>query len=490
MGTRLWKLWRTEGDGRELPRRYPQGREGVPGATAAPERDVMSTGKVPAVMKEASRRRPWVFFSLRFKVALSFSLLFVVLSSVIALSLVRYEWIFLTHESEKRVKSLAENLAVNAREPMLTLDDLRFGPVTESTMLDQDIRYAYLVDHRGKIVYHSDPLLTGHVLDGGLIPEGRRGVIQAVVPMKVEGVRIGSAVVGMGAGHIYRALKTTLRGTLLPLLIVTAVGIVAIFFLSGFHVRRIESLESAVQAVGSGDLLVHVDEGSRDEVGRLTRHFNEMVRQIKDGRREREKSFRETISALAAAVEAKDAYTRGHCERVSAISRAIARRMGMEEGQLRDLELAAILHDIGKIGIGEEIIGKNGPLAREEFGDMQRHPEIGARILGAISTLGRVALYVRHHHEHFDGSGYPKGLAGNDIPLPSRILNLVDAYDAMTSNRSYRQAMSPKEAARRIRENSGTQFDPAVVKVFTRLENDGVIARICARIEKDTTDRA
>jgi putative nucleotidyltransferase with HDIG domain len=419
-------------------------------------------------------------------VALSFSLLLVILSGVIALSLIRYEWIFLTDESEKRVRAIAENLAVNARDPMLTADDLRFGPVTESTMLDEDVRYAYLVDHRGRIIYHSDPLRTGQILEGGRIPAGDRNTIQAVIPMNVEDVQIGTAVVGLGAEHITRALKATLRGLLLPLLAVTGIGIVAIFFLSGLHVRKIEVLESAVQAVGSGDLLVQVDVRSRDEVGRLTSHFNEMVLQINEARREREESFRETISALAAAVEAKDAYTRGHCERVSAISSAIARRMGMEERDQRDLELAAILHDIGKIGIKGGIIGKNGPLAVDELGDMKRHPDIGARILGAISTLGKVALYVKHHHEHFDGSGYPDGLAGDDIPLASRIVNLVDAYDAMTTNRSYRSALSGIEAARRIMKNSGSQFDPEVVKVFLELKAEGLIEEICARIEKET----
>lgn len=445
----------------------------------------MSGTAAQVVQRKTSRPGPGFLFSLRVKVALSFSLLLIILSGVVAFSLVRYEWIFLIRESEKRVKSLAENLAVNARDPMLAADDLRFGPVTESTMLDQDVQYAYLVDHKGRIVYHSDPLKTGHTLERGLIPEGSRGVIQAVVPMMVEGVRIGSAVVGLGADHVKSAMKMTLMGLLLPLVIVTVGGIVAIFFLSGFHVRRIEGLESAVQAVGSGDLLVRVDVQSKDEIGRLTSHFNEMVLQIKDARRERERNFKETISALAAAVEAKDAYTRGHCERVSAISRAIAERMGMEEGEQRDMELAAILHDIGKIGIEGEIIGKEGPLAVKEFGNMQRHPEIGARILGAISTLGRVALFVRHHHERYDGSGYPDGLAGVEIPLASRIVNLVDAYDAMTSNRSYRSALSAGEAVGRIKQSSGTQFDPGVVRVFLDLEAEGKIAEICGRIQKD-----
>lgn len=430
--------------------------------------------------------RSTILFPLRLKVALSFSLILILLSSVVALSLVRYEWIFLTREGEKRVRSLAENLAVNATDPLLSSDDLRLGPITESTMLDGDVRYAYLVDHQGRIVYHSNPERTGETLKGGEVPPSGSEIIQAVVPIEVENVNVGTAVVGLGADHITHALRETLKGLLIPLLLVTTGGIVGVFFLSGFHIKKIEKLEAAVRAVGSGDFLVQVDVSGRDEVGRLTKHFNDMVRQIEDARNEIESNFRETIRSLAAAVEAKDAYTRGHCERVARISRSIAQRMGIEKDNLSDLELAAILHDVGKIGVNGDILGKDGPLESSEISSMQQHPAIGARILDPISSLEKVGLYVKYHHECYDGSGYPEGLAKNDIPLPSRIINLVDAFDAMTSDRSYRPALSHDEAIERIKGGSGSQFDPDVVRTFLDLDRKGIIALICSDVREKT----
>jgi HAMP domain-containing protein len=427
-----------------------------------------------------------ILFPLRLKVALSFSLILILLSSVVALSVGRYEWFFLTRESEKRVKSLAENLAVNATDPLLSSDDLRLGPVTESTMLDGDVRYAYLVDHQGKIVYHSNPERTGEQLDGGRVPQSGSDIIQAVVPIEVEGVNVGTAVVGLGADHIVEALKETLKGLLIPLLLVTTGGIVGVFFLSGFHIKKIEKLEAAIRAVGSGDFLVQVDVSGRDEVGRLTKHFNDMVRQIEDARNKIESNFRETIRSLAAAVEAKDAYTRGHCERVARISRTIAERMGIEKDTLNDLELAAILHDVGKIGVNGDILGKEGPLESHEVSNMKRHPAIGAKILHPISSLEKVGLYVKYHHEHYDGNGYPEGLSKNEIPLPSRIINLVDAFDAMTSDRSYRPALSHPEATERIKNGSGNQFDPEVVRIFLDLDRKGIIALICSEVREKT----
>ncbi len=426
-------------------------------------------------------------FSLRFKVALSFSLLLLLLSGVIAVSLVRYEWIFLSMESQKRAKSLAENLAVNATAPLLASDDLRLGPATESTLLDEDVRYAYLVNHQGKIVYHSTQGKTGNIIDFDQIPPAAPGIIQFVAPIVAEDVTVGKAVVGLSAEHIYSAMKETLKGLLLPLFAVTALGIVAIFFLAGVQVKKIEMLAKAVRAVGFGDFLVHVDVHGRDEVGRLTRYFNEMVRQIQETRSEKERNFRETVRSLAAAVEAKDAYTRGHCERVGRISHAIAERMKMGGDDQKNLEMAAILHDIGKIGIDGNILGKTGPLKDSELFNMKRHPEIGARILGPMSSLERAGFYVKYHHEHFDGTGYPDGLKGDDIPLPSRIINLVDAFDAMTSDRAYRLALGHEEAVSRVKSDSGAQFDPAVVEVFLSLEREGVIGEICSEVKEITT---
>jgi HD-GYP domain-containing protein (c-di-GMP phosphodiesterase class II) len=307
------------------------------------------------------------------------------------------------------------------------------------------------------------------------VPLPGKGVIQVSIPVVVEEVQVGTAVVGLSKSHIKEAMTATAIGLIFPLSIGTGLGLLGIFLLTGVHVNRVELLEKAVQALGSGDLQVRVDDRSMDEVGRLTRGFNEMVTQLHTARKQIEKNFKETISALAEAVEAKDAYTRGHCDRVARMSVAIALRADLDTSRVMELELAAILHDVGKIGVEEGVVGKLGPLSRDEARDMRHHPEIGARILSPLSSLHRVGLYVKHHHEHYDGSGYPDGLEGDKIPLPSRIILLADAFDAMTTDRPYREALTREETFQRISEGRGRQFDPQIVDLFFALGEEGYI---------------
>ncbi len=413
-------------------------------------------------------------FSLRWKVSISFSVLLFMVVGLLFFAFMRYEWIFLSREGEKRAQSLARNLAVNARDPLLTQDDLRLGPVTESISQDSDVQYAFLMDHQSRVLYHSDPVNTGKLFDKG-VPMPEKGVIQVSVPVVVEEVQVGTAVVGLSEDHIREAMEATAIGMILPLGLGTGLGLLGIFLLTGVHVTRVEILEKAVQALGSGDLQVRVDDRSLDEIGRLSRGFNEMVSQLHTARKQIEKNFKETISALAEAVEAKDAYTRGHCDRVARISVAIAKRVGLDTTRSMELELAAILHDVGKIGVEEGVVGKIGPLSQDETKNMRHHPEIGARILSPLSSLQRVGHYVKHHHEHYDGTGYPDKLEGDAIPLPSRIILLADAFDAMTTDRPYREALTKKEAFQRISKGRGKQFDPMIVDIFFALNEDGYV---------------
>ena len=422
--------------------------------------------------------------SLRWKVALSVSILLTLVAGAVGLALMRYEWIFLTREGEKRVQGLAESLAVNARDPLLAGDDLRLGPITRSVMRDQDATFAFIVDHQGRVVYHPDGEAIGLLYPRDM-PAGGEDVLEAVVPIVIEGTEVGTAVVGLETDFINEAMQATALGLLLPLGAGALIGVMGTFFLTGVHVRRIENLATAVQALGAGDMLAHAEVGGRDEVSRLAIHFNKMVLQLNTAQQEKEKGLAETVSALVAAIEAKDAYTRGHCERVARISCAIAERLGVDEAQLRELDLAAMLHDIGKIGIGEKTIGKAGRLNTTERKSMQQHPEIGARILSPLTFLGNVETYVRHHHEHYDGSGYPDGLAGQDIPLVSRIIHLVDAYDAMTSSRSYRAALDHEVAIARIVDGRDRQFDPRLVDLFLQLDQAGVVASICEDVVEE-----
>jgi len=177
-------------------------------------------------------------------------------------------------------------------------------------------------------------------------------------------------------------------------------------------------------------------------------------------------TFHHTAAALAEAVNSRDPYTGGHVQRVQDYSLQIATALKMPEEQRDALRLAAILHDIGKIGIDDAILRKGGGLSEEEQRRMQRHPEIGARILAKADGMKEVVPGVRHHHEWFDGSGYPDGLAGGNIPLPARIIAIADAFDALTTDRPYHTALPFSAALDELARGAGKHFDPALVKIF------------------------
>ncbi len=176
--------------------------------------------------------------------------------------------------------------------------------------------------------------------------------------------------------------------------------------------------------------------------------------------------FLQTIEGFAYAIDAKDPYTHGHSRRVTHYCELIARGMRLEEGDVERIRHAAILHDIGKIGLRLESLNKPRPLSPEERQLFQTHPQKGCKILAPIQFFEELTPIIYHHHEHYNGLGYPAGKAGEQIPLGARILAVADAYDAMTSDRPYRKAMSLEEAVRELRTHAGTQFDPRVVAAF------------------------
>ncbi|HXY85461.1 MAG TPA: GAF domain-containing protein [Gaiellaceae bacterium] len=185
-----------------------------------------------------------------------------------------------------------------------------------------------------------------------------------------------------------------------------------------------------------------------------------------------ETTFLETVEALANALEANDEYTSSHARWITDLSLKVGAGLGLDTRQLKRLELGALFHDIGKIGIPEHILSKPGPLTDDERGLMETHPELGERIIAPIDRLEEVRPIVRHCHERFDGDGYPDGCAGEDIPIESRIIFVCDAYHAMTSDRPYRRRLPREEALRRLREAAGTQFDPRVVDVCEQVLAD------------------
>ncbi len=197
-----------------------------------------------------------------------------------------------------------------------------------------------------------------------------------------------------------------------------------------------------------------------------------------------QRTFLETSEALAEAIELRDAYTGGHTRRVTEYSLATGRQLDLNEDQLEKLRMAAILHDIGKIGVDDHVLRKPGKLEREEFEQMKKHPRLGAEILDHIQYLAAVLPGIRSHHERNDGRGYPDGLRKTRIPLVARIIAVADTYDAMTSDRPYRKGLCKDIAVRELIDCSGTQFDPAVVEAFLQAYRKGEITGRRERLPK------
>jgi HD-GYP domain-containing protein (c-di-GMP phosphodiesterase class II) len=182
-----------------------------------------------------------------------------------------------------------------------------------------------------------------------------------------------------------------------------------------------------------------------------------------------ERTFLETVEALANALEANDEYTSSHARWITDLALKVGEGLGLDGRALKRLELGALFHDIGKIGIPETILSKPGPLTDNERELVERHPELGEKIIGPIDRLEEVRPIVRHCHERYDGTGYPDGLQGEEIPLESRIILVCDAYHAMITDRPYRRRLSDEEALRRLEAGAGTQFDPRVVEECRRV---------------------
>jgi HD-GYP domain-containing protein (c-di-GMP phosphodiesterase class II) len=187
-------------------------------------------------------------------------------------------------------------------------------------------------------------------------------------------------------------------------------------------------------------------------------------------------SYRATVRALSNAVEARDAYTGKHAERVTAYGIALARATGIDTDGRPGIEFGFLLHDVGKVGVPDAVLFKPEPLSDEEFSMIAMHPVIGSEILRDVDFLGEGKLVVRHHHERWDGSGYPDRLAGDDIPLLARVFAVADALDALTTDRPYRRAAGFDAARAEIRSSAGSHFDPDVVAAFETIPDDAFAA--------------
>jgi putative nucleotidyltransferase with HDIG domain len=290
-----------------------------------------------------------------------------------------------------------------------------------------------------------------------------------------------------GGGYMLRSLQNVdaanapVRAILRNVIVTATAGaLLAASLLSFLSARSItRPISRVIEKLRESDATGLLPEFAADarqvhEIKALAGSFNRAGASIREGRERLHQAYVDFVASLASALDARDRYTAGHSQRVSDYSEATAKVLGMEMGEIENLRIGALLHDIGKIGIADSVLQKPGKLTTEEFALIKEHPTIGRRILEQIRGFEQYLPIVELHHENWDGSGYPLGLAGAETPLGARIVHVVDAFDAMTSDRPYRAGMNQREAVAVLRKYAGTQFDAEVVATFTALVELGV----------------
>ena len=279
------------------------------------------------------------------------------------------------------------------------------------------------------------------------------------------------AMPGMDGIMLYEAVRDLPGGKETPFVFLTARGAREDVFAG----RSLGVDDYITKPISSHELLTTVR-------ARLRRSNELMVEQLKT-------AYKLSLLMLAGGIEARDQYTHKHVMRLNAYSNAMAKELGWPEPRLEALEFGAILHDIGKLDIRTSILTKREPLSADEWKEMRRHTEYGAFMIKRIEYLAPALPIVLYHHEAWDGSGYPEGLKGDEIPEEARLLSVVDSFDAMTSDRPYRLALGPSRAYEEIKSRAGTQFDPKMVEVFIRCWEQGRIRKIMDELRDDVEEK-
>mgnify|MGYP001547319788 CR=1 FL=1 len=290
---------------------------------------------------------------------------------------------------------------------------------------------------------------------------------EIVSPWEVrEQKDIGLIGISFSTNFLSKAMNTSRWQVALFVLVLLIFTVFTGILIGRIITEPITKLKKAAAEVSEGDLTVQVKAGSHDELAVLADSFNDMVKSLKSSKGEIIEAYDRTLVGWTKALELKDRETKGHTQRVTRMTVEIAKSFGYQGESLEYIKRGAILHDIGKMGIPDSILKKPGALTPAEFEVIKRHPKYGFDVLSQITFLQRAIAIPYCHHERWDGTGYPRGLKGEDIPLSARIFAVVDVWDAVTSDRIYRKAMSEDEAIALIKSESGRYFDPRVVNVF------------------------
>ena len=388
---------------------------------------------------------------------------------------------------------------------------------SERELLDAGLPVVFVVDQAGRAVAHpeasvafSEKSMTDLKVVQDWLESGAQ-VQSALAPF--SGTRDGRAVEMLGSYATAELDKNSRLGviaiqdesaalasvadmrwqTLWISLIAALLTILIGIFFANKLTHPVSQLASGAHRIAMGDFSQRIDVTSRTELGDLGNSFNLMTDQIERfigdlqrSAQENRELFIGTVKGLAAAIDGKDPYTRGHSERVSRFSMAIAQRLGISDEEIEKIRISALLHDVGKIAIDDNILKKPSALTDEEYEIMKGHPQKGYKIMSQIPAMKEFLPGMYMHHEMVNGKGYPQGLKGDEIPLMGKIVAVADTFDAMTTDRPYQKAMKFDEALARIESFVGTRYDPAVVAALSEACKDGQIKPGQVRLKKPT----
>lgn len=387
-------------------------------------------------------------------------------------------------------------------------------------LLDAGLPVVFVVDQNGKAVAHPDAAIAfseQSMTDLKVVQdwlETGAQVQSALAPFTLD--RDGRATPMLGSYATVELDKNTLLGviaiqdeaaalasvgemrtqTLFISLLAALLALLIGFYFAEKLTRPVRELAAGAQRIAAGDFSQRVKVLGRTELGELGLSFNQMTDRIEsfvgDLQRsvdENHELFLGTVKALAAAIDGKDPYTRGHSERVSRFSVAVAQGLGLPEDEIEQIRISALLHDVGKIGIDDRVLKKPSALTDEEFEVMKTHPQKGYKIMSQIPAMRDFLPGMYMHHEMINGQGYPQRLKGDQIPMQARIVSVADTFDAMTTERPYQRAMDLEAALTRLKSFIGTRYDARVVAAFIAACEAGKIRPGVTRVNRNQSDR-
>ncbi len=428
------------------------------------------------------------FRGIRFRLVLFVLILIAITTFSISFIVIQIMDHVLIDSLTKRGSAISQAAAIPAGYSLLTNDRLALDNLAAQIKRSQEeIEYVAILDLEQSILAHNHldrvggtlPFMDGEIQehpDGLAITKGLYNGIECMEfrrPIYFTEQHIGNVVIGISTRQLMALKASAHEQILLIATFVTALALLGAMLISSIFTRPIERLTEGVSKLRRDEHVGNIPVRSRNELGKLTHNFNKMARTIQQQKAslhnyadELEASYNDMVRILAAALDARDNYTYGHSARVARLALGLADKLALDTEAKKELELGCLLHDIGKIHVPDAVLNKQAKLDQDEYATLTQHPLLGSKILELTPSLRKYIPAVKHHHERFDGKGYPDQLSGDEIPLHAQIVALADTYDAMTTSRPYREGLSREETIDEIRRCSGSQFNPELSELF------------------------